>query len=383
MVPCVTIYLLFAFLGGFLPNLKILLSIILFESFFNAPYSFITNYFYNAKKERLLILLMLGTDVIATTAALYIVGLQDSLFFGALYLIIILFAGILSTRKITYYIATFAALCYGGLSLLAYTGIIPLVSNIGIRLSPVQSAAWTISHIIFFYIVAYLANFYSNPLKIRGRELYKWGRQLEKRLKKGHVETIEVLLRALKTKDPYTEIHSHNVAWYSTLIAKRMYLPKNIIKDFEDACYLHDIGKIGIDDTILTKTGLLTPEEWEKIKLHPEFGAEIITALSGTENVAKMIIQEHEHYDGTGYPKGLKGGEICIGAQIIAVADAFDVLVSGRPYREAIHPDRAVEIIKSDSGKYFSPKVVECFSRIYEASKENIHSFIQRHKMHN
>lgn len=381
IVPCVLLYLTIASLGKFLPNTKMLFSVVLFELFFNTPYDFLIKKFYNAKKENLLILLMLSMDVFATTLALYIVGLRDTFFFGAIYLITITFAGILATNRIAYFIATLSAVCYGSISFFSYKGFLKDFSNIGVDFTSLQSTAWVLSHILFFYITAYLTNFYSSPLKLLSRDLYDWGKSLEKRLYKGHAETIQVLLKALKAKDPYTEIHSHNVAWYSILIAKKMNLAKHLIKDFKDACFLHDIGKIGIEDCILTKNSSLSPEEWKKIKLHPEFGSEIITALSGTENVAQMIIQEHEHFDGSGYPKGLKGDEICLGAQIIAVADAFDVLVSGRPYREPIHPDRALEIIKADRGKYFSPEVVDCFYKIYTDNKNNIHWFIEHHKI--
>lgn len=372
--PCLVTYILIASFGKFLPDLKWLFVIVVFESVVNVPYESILKKFYAAKKENLLVQLMLGMDVLATTWALHIVGLQDALFFGALYLVIITFAGILSTKRIAFGIATFSAICYAGLTFLEYNGIIQHVTTIGIKLTAAQSTAWTISHILFFYITAYLTNFYSNPIKLQGKVL-------EDRLKKSHIEAIEALLKALKVKDPYTEIHSHNVAWYSTLIAEEMGLPSELINDLKDACFLHDIGKIGIEEKILTKETRLTQQECDKMKLHPVFGSEIISALSGIENISKMIIQEHEHYDGSGYPKGLKGDEICLEAQIIAVADAFDVLVSGRPYKKPVTPDQAMEILISQKGKYFAPDVVDCFYRIHQRDKNGILSFIEQHKL--
>lgn len=381
--PCVITYFILAYFGKFLPDLTWLYVIIAFESLCNAPYEFVIKKFYTAKKEDLLILLLLGIDVIATTLALHIVGLQDALFFGAIYLVTITFAGILSTQKVAYIISTFSALCYSALTFLEYNGYIPHISTIGIKLTAWQSAAWAISHVLFFYITAYLTNFYSNPIKLWGRKLYLWSKTLEDRLHKSHIEAIKALLNALKVKDPYTESHSYNVAWYSTLMANVIGLPESELNDIRDACFLHDIGKIGIEDSILTKKDKLTPQEWEKIRLHPEFGSEIIAALSGIENVSKMIIQEHEHYDGSGYPKGLKGSEICLGSQIIAIADAFDVLVSGRPYKKPIPPDEAIEIIMAQKGMYFAPEVADRFHKIYMENKEKILSFINQHENEN
>lgn len=372
--PCLITYILIASFGKFLPDLKWLFVIVVFESVINAPYDPILKRFYAAKKENVLVQLLLGTDVLATTWALHIVGLQDGLFFGALYLVIITFAGILSTKRITYSIATLSAICYASLTFLEYNGIIQHIATIGIKLTAAQSTAWVISHILFFYITAYLTNFYSNPIKLRGKIL-------EDRLKKSHIEAIEALLKALKVKDPYTEVHSHNVAWYSTIIAKEMGIMDEEINDIRDACFLHDIGKIGIDESILTKNTKLTTAECDKMKLHPEFGSEIISALSGIENISKMIIQEHEHYDGSGYPKGLKGDEICLGSQIIAVSDAFDVLVTGRPYKKPVSPDEAIKILLDQKGRYFSPDVVDFFCRIYERDKDRILSFIAEHKI--
>lgn len=379
-VPCFVVYVSIALWIGFIPNIKGLAIILAFETFLNAPYDFIVKKFYRANKENLLVLIMLSLDVIAITLVIHFIGVQDSLFFGAMYLITITFAGILTSKHITYIIATIAAVCYGLLIYLEYSGIIPHISTIGIELTTKESFGWGLSHILFFYITAYLSNFYSSPLKLKEEELYLWGKTLEKRLKKSHIEAIRALLNALKVKDPYTENHSSNVAWYSTMIARKMNLSQKMINDIRDACLLHDIGKIGIQDTILNKNSELTPEEWEKMKLHPEFGSEIVAALSETENVSKMIIQEHEHYDGSGYPKGLKGNEICLGAQIVAVADAFDVIVTGRCYKKSIDPDKAVDIIVSSREEQFAPEVVDCFCEIYRETREDIHLFINRTK---
>jgi putative nucleotidyltransferase with HDIG domain len=381
IVPCFFTYFLIAYIGGFLPDIRYvrwMIILVFIEMVVNVPYGFVTRKYFNGRKEGLLISIMLSVDVLCATLALHFVGLQDGMFFGAIYLVTIIFAGILATQSMAYLIATFSVVCYGGLTVMEYFGIVEHIQTIGIKLDGAQTVGWAFSHFVFFYIVAYLSNFYSTPIRLRGEELYLWGKSLEKRLGQRYSEAITALIRALRVKDPYVKAHSANVAWYSTLIAKSLGLSDQMINDVRDACFLHDIGKIGISDEILKKSGKLTPEEQDIMRHHSEFGAEILNALSGTENVSRIILETHEGFDGSGYPRGLKGKEICLGAQIIAVADAFDVMVSRRPYKKPIMPDEAINIIKENRGKQFSPIVADCFCKIYEDKKNEITAFVKK-----
>ncbi len=379
IIPCLLVYILIATYGNFLPDLRGLLTVIVIELLLYCPVDPVLKKFYSLKKENLFFVMVLSIDVLATTAALHFGGIQDAMFFGAIYLITILFAGVFTTSLITYFIATFAAFCFGLLNLLEYLGIIPHISTIGITFTGREQTAWVASHVVFFYITAYLTTLYTNPIKKRGIDLYLWGKSLERRLNKTHVEAIKALMNALKVKDPYTESHSYNVAWYASLLTGEFRLDEQTANDIRDACFLHDIGKIGIKDRILSKRSGLTPQEWAQVKHHPAFGSAIITALSGTESVAKMIIQEHEHYDGSGYPLGLKGDQICLGAQIIAVCDAFDVLVTGRHYQKRLSLEKAIAVIEAGKGKEFAPMVVEKFMKVFNENKDKLNTFISQH----
>jgi HD-GYP domain-containing protein (c-di-GMP phosphodiesterase class II) len=138
------------------------------------------------------------------------------------------------------------------------------------------------------------------------------------------------------------------------------------IKNLEQACQLHDIGKIGIEDYILTKPGKLTPEDWEKMKMHPAKSAEILRPLAFLSEVIKLVEQHHERYDGEGYPAKMKAEEIALGARILAVADSFDAMFTDRPYRKALTKEEAIAELKKGSGTQFDPRVVEVFLRIVD-----------------
>jgi len=186
-------------------------------------------------------------------------------------------------------------------------------------------------------------------------------------LRSTYMRTIKALAQAIDARDHYTHSHSENVAMYAEAIAREMKLDSQTIQDIVDACQLHDLGKIGVHDYILTKPGRLTPEEFEEVKTHALKGAQILEPLTFLENVTKIVKQHHERYDGTGYPEGLKGEQINIGARIMAVADSYDSMVSARPYRmNPLSKEEAIAEIKRNSGSQFDPKVVEAFLRIVD-----------------
>jgi len=190
--------------------------------------------------------------------------------------------------------------------------------------------------------------------------------RLYKSLEDSYIRTVSALTSAIDAKDHYTNKHSQHVCQYALLIAKELGLSEGQTKDLEKACMLHDIGKIGVEDEILTKPGKLTPEEWEKMKAHPLKSAEILKPLAFLSEVIKLVEQHHERYDGKGYPAAMKADEISLGARIISVADSFDAMFTNRPYRKALTKEEAVAELKHGSGTQFDPKVVEAFLRIVD-----------------
>lgn len=159
--------------------------------------------------------------------------------------------------------------------------------------------------------------------------------------------------------DNATFVHSVNVSLLTILIAREMGYKEKCVREIAWGAFLHDFGKLMVPDSILNKPGKLTKNEYDLIKKHPEYGMKLIEPLRLSVNIRMAIAQHHERWDGTGYPLGLKGEEIHPHAQIVAVADTFDALISDRPYRKGMALDQAIEIIEEGKGKDFSPKIAE------------------------
>ncbi|MDD3594364.1 MAG: response regulator [Candidatus Gastranaerophilales bacterium] len=176
--------------------------------------------------------------------------------------------------------------------------------------------------------------------------------------------TITAITEALDAKDKYTSGRSKRVCVYSIEIAKEMGLSDIELSKIEVAGLLHDIGMIGVCEDILNKTEALTPEEYEVIKKHVDFGVNILGNIKQLDSVVKIIKAHHERYDGTGYPDKLTGEQIPIGARIIALADSFDSMTSTRAYRSDLSSEKAVEIIKENAGKQFDYNVVQAFLKV-------------------
>jgi putative two-component system response regulator len=186
-------------------------------------------------------------------------------------------------------------------------------------------------------------------------------------LRETYMLTIKALAQAIDAKDHYTHSHSENVVKYAVLLAEEMHLSTKDIEIIRHACELHDLGKIAVQDYILTKETPLTPEEWEQVKLHALKGAQILEPLTFLEDVVELVRHHHEHYYGTGYPAGFKGEQIPLGARIIHLADAYDAMTSARAYRKIpLTKKEAIEEIKKNTGSQFDPKVVEAFLRIID-----------------
>jgi HD-GYP domain-containing protein (c-di-GMP phosphodiesterase class II) len=165
----------------------------------------------------------------------------------------------------------------------------------------------------------------------------------------------------LDLKDLNTGVHSTRLAEWALHVAGELGLDETSLSDIEVAALLHDIGKIGIPDAILQKPAKLTNEEYDLMKRHPEYGWAVLRHVPGMERASLMILHHHESYDGRGYPAGLKGEEIPIGSRIVSVIDAFDAMVSSRPYREGLPFEEAERRLLQARGTQFDPEVVDSF----------------------
>lgn len=173
--------------------------------------------------------------------------------------------------------------------------------------------------------------------------------------------TIWALTFALGIKDPYTKGHSDAVAKYAVAIARRRGLSPREIEGIEVAAILHDIGKIGICEVILNKPGKLDDEEWREVKKHPESSLKLLNGINFPWDIKPIIHAHHERYDGKGYPVGLRGEEIPLGARIIAVADLYDAMTSNRPYRKGLSKEAVIEELKRVAGTQLDPEIVRVF----------------------
>lgn len=207
-------------------------------------------------------------------------------------------------------------------------------------------------------------------------------KEVEALYEKSHrlfINTSIALATAIDARDPYTHGHTERVTGYALAIADHM-MDQDEVKNFPNfkeslhiSALLHDIGKIGIPDSILNKRGGLTHEEYEKIKEHPVIGANILYPIRELGGILEGVRSHQERFDGSGYPDGLKGKQIPLLARIIAVADAFDAITLSRPYRDNKSIETAVEEIKRCSGTQFDPHVVEAFVKAYQSKKLSNH----------
>lgn len=183
--------------------------------------------------------------------------------------------------------------------------------------------------------------------------------------------TINAITEALDAKDKFTSGRSKRVTKYAIEIGQKLGLSDNDLQELEMAGLLHDIGMIGIPESILNKEGELTKDEYSIIKQHSPKGVKILENIKQLEHVVVMIKYHHERFDGKGYPEQLSGEQIPLGSRIICIADAYDGMVSDRPYRKGLDHKVAIEIITKDSGTHFDPVIVEAFLEIIEEAERN------------
>src|SRR5581483_4772623 len=191
-------------------------------------------------------------------------------------------------------------------------------------------------------------------------------RQTEKLVQSQRAIAI-ILAKAIEKRDVYTGGHTDRVTEYAIKTAEQLNWSKERIAVLELAGHLHDVGKIGVPDSVLNKPGKLTVEEFELMKAHPEIGEQIIRGNDFLESLLPYILYHHERYDGRGYPKGLAGDAIPIEGRLLAVSDAFDAMTSSRPYRKGMEPEVAIAEIKRCSGTQFDPKITQVFLEVWNA----------------
>ncbi len=234
-----------------------------------------------------------------------------------------------------------------------------------------------------------LAVYFSNPRQLLKSELdfvRDCGRQgaialhkafrYDERMLQAFRETIEGLVLALEAKDAGTHGHSLNVANYGKLAAQYMGLTDREAEEIYRGGLLHDIGKIAMQDEILSNLGNLSPRDFETIKKHPELGAQLIRPLSLLNTVEPIVLYHHERFDGSGYPEGLMGEGIPLGARIIAVSDVFDAMTSNRPGMENMSIHKALNILQEQSGTKFDPQVIKAFVQAIEENREIVQPMV-------
>jgi diguanylate cyclase (GGDEF)-like protein/putative nucleotidyltransferase with HDIG domain len=193
-----------------------------------------------------------------------------------------------------------------------------------------------------------------------------------------HLRTIEALALAIEAKDHTTHDHLKRVQVYAAELAKELSLTQREQQALQAAALLHDIGKLAVPEHIISKPGRLTPEEFDKMKIHPIVGAEILERVRFPYPVVPIVRAHHEKWDGSGYPSGLRGEDIPIGARILSAVDCLDALASDRQYRRAMPLDEAMKVVESEAGKAFDPKVVEVLSKRYVELERMAHAPVSK-----
>ena len=198
-------------------------------------------------------------------------------------------------------------------------------------------------------------------------------------LRENYFRTVQALVAAVEAKDPYTRWHSTNVAKYAVAIARDLGMSPTQLEEMHIAAILHDVGKIGISELIISKPARLSREEFEIMKEHPAHGIRILEPIGFSSTIINAISQHHERYDGKGYPRGLSGEAITLPARVLNVADTIDAMVSERPYRGTISTQEVLLELEREAGRQFDPKVTESARRLIEKGllKLGMHTYHQ------
>jgi HD-GYP domain-containing protein (c-di-GMP phosphodiesterase class II) len=197
-------------------------------------------------------------------------------------------------------------------------------------------------------------------------------REGEAKLRRAYVEFVGSLASALDARDRHTSGHSRRVSERACAVAATMNLNLQELEEIQIGALLHDIGKIGISDSVLQKPGKLTDEEYKLIQQHPTIGRRILEGVNGFQPYLPVVELHHENWDGTGYPWGLSGETVPLCARIVHVVDAYDAMTSDRPYRPGMSHEDAIRILKTFAGTQFDPKVVEVFTNLSEHDEKRV-----------
>lgn len=220
---------------------------------------------------------------------------------------------------------------------------------------------FTASEIDLCYVLSFDVS-----LAVANAMLYKKAQQAVVEISQAYDATLEGWSRMLDMRDHVTEKHTHRVTELTVALAKKMGFPESDLGHVRRGALLHDIGKMGIPDSILQKPGPLTDTEWAIMRTHPEKAHKILSRIQYLLPAVDIPYCHHEKWDGTGYPRRLKGEEIPLSARIFAVVDVFDALTSDRPYRKAWEKEKALAYIREQSGRYFFPEAVRVFCEMVE-----------------
>ncbi len=210
----------------------------------------------------------------------------------------------------------------------------------------------------------------------KNRELAEVNTNLARLVQERTNNLLDGMIAALDYRDTETQWHSHRVSRFARRLAEEAGCRSEDLLFIEQGALLHDIGKIGVRDAILLKPGPLLGAEWDEMRLHPELGYRLLGHIDFLRDAAQIVLEHQEKWDGTGYPKGLAGEQICLGARVFHVVDTLDAMTSDRPYRRAQSYGVARAEIERNSGKQFDPRLVEAFCRVGEEEWEAIRTAI-------
>ena len=212
------------------------------------------------------------------------------------------------------------------------------------------------------------------------KDINKQLQDTNEKLEKAYLESIQTLRYTVEAKDTYTKGHSDRVSEYSVLIGKHLGLSDDDLKTLRIGGLFHDIGKIGVPDSILLKTSRLTDDEYSEIKNHPSIGAHILSDATIFQDIIPIVKHHHERFDGNGYPSKLKGEDIPYLARITAIADSFDAMTSRRTYRDSLSLDIVKAEFEKNKGSQFDPKLADIFLDILNNHYDEIESIQQKYK---
>jgi hypothetical protein len=231
--------------------------------------------------------------------------------------------------------------------------------------------AWTLTHLVAFVPLGALIVVVFNVVGLPGVALFllplllaRYTFKLYTDMRQEHLETVRALTSAIDASDPFTRGHSERVTGYAVAIARELGLSEQRVMTIEYASLIHDMGKIALQHDILLKPGKLTEDEWKVMKTHPQTGANIVSDLGFLRGARDVVLYHHERFDGRGYPHGLSGEEIPLEARIVKVADAFDAMMSDRPYRASLGLESAIGELERGKQTEFDPAVVDAFVRL-------------------